>query len=556
MYRYLLFLIFSVTWIDLGAQDTRIWATYYGANDDEKSQSMAVDLAGNIYMVGSTRTLTGIALNAFQPNHGGGMDDIFLVKLNASGTPVWATYYGSTGNEVAEHIAVDKVGNVYICGNTTSTSGFTSGGFQNTYGGGSSGDAFLVKFDAAGNRKWATYYGGAGGDFGNGVAVDLSCNVYLAGNTNSPTNIASGGYKNTLSGSLDSFLAKFDSSGNRIWGTYYGGFGSEEGVCVITDSTGNVMLGGLTTSTTGISSSGFQNTYGGGPADAFLAKFNSSCGLIWGTYYGGSQNESAQSLSVGPGGNIYMGGYTTSTNGIAAGGFQNTKGTGALDDAYLVKFSPSGARLWGTYYGGSNIDIGRGTNTDPSGNVYMVGWTKSTSGMASGGFQNTYGGSSGGSDNGFLVKFGPTGNRICATYYGDESMIFYDVATDVSGNLFATGFTSDTTGIASGGFQNKIGGKLDMVLVKFTSFGTTGFPPEANCSDINIYPNPSSRFFLRTEGNKAGTLSIFDLLGDRILELPLNNNTILDLSDKPAGIYLYQVVSEGQIISRGKLLVK
>ena len=74
----------------------------------------------------------------------------------SQGTRIWATYYGETGEENNINVATDASGNVYLAGYTDSSSGIASGGFQNTYGGGSKDD-FFVKFNAAGTRQWATY---------------------------------------------------------------------------------------------------------------------------------------------------------------------------------------------------------------------------------------------------------------------------------------------------------------------------------------------------------------------------------------------------------------
>ena len=97
---------------------------------------------------------------------------------------------------------------------------------------------------------WATYYGGAGVDVSTGVATDVSGNVYLSGNTNSYSGIASGGFQNTFLGTPledeNAFLVKFDASGARLWATYYGGKGITEGNCVATDASGNVYLAGYT----------------------------------------------------------------------------------------------------------------------------------------------------------------------------------------------------------------------------------------------------------------------------------------------------------------------
>jgi len=134
---------------------------------------------------------------------------------------LWATYYGGSNNDIGNFTAVDGSGNVYLAGQTESTNAIASGGHQNTYGGGNI-DAFLVKFNSAGTLLWGTYYGGSNNDVGYSTAVDGSGNVYLSGFTSSSNAIASGGHQNTFGGSGDAFLAKFNSAGTLLWGTYYG----------------------------------------------------------------------------------------------------------------------------------------------------------------------------------------------------------------------------------------------------------------------------------------------------------------------------------------------
>lgn len=146
-----------------------------------------------------------------------------MFTTSAQNYRLWATYYGGADQDAGYKISTDASGNVYMTGQTSSATGIaTAGAFQNTYGGGV--DAYLVKFDGAGNRLWATYYGGSGADFGYGVKTDAAGNIYLTGYTESTSGIATvGAHQTVYGGSNDAFLVKFDSNGNRLWGTYYGG---------------------------------------------------------------------------------------------------------------------------------------------------------------------------------------------------------------------------------------------------------------------------------------------------------------------------------------------
>ena len=283
---------------------------------------------------------------------------------------LWGTYYGGSRYEYESSCATDASGNVYLAGRTSSTTGIaTTGAHQTTFGGSWSYDAFLVKFNSSGVRQWGTYYGGTASDLGHSCATDASGNVYLAGNTSSTTGIATTGAHQTRSGGdYDAFLVKFNSSGVRQWGTYYGGPRGDDGYSCATDASGNVYLAGRTFSTSRIPTTGaHQTTSGGGSDDAFLVKFNSSGVRQWGTYYGGTGREIGHSCATDASGNVYLAGRTSSTTGIATTGAHQTTSGGSYD-AFLVKFNSSGVRQWGTYYGGTAYDLGHSCATDASGN--------------------------------------------------------------------------------------------------------------------------------------------------------------------------------------------
>ena len=130
-------------------------------------------------------------------------------------TRLWGTYYGGSGTDLGYSCSTDASGNVYLAGSTGSNTGTviaTTGAHQSAYGGGSY-DAFLVKFNASGVRQWGTYYGGSSGDYDFSCSTDATGNVYLAGNTQSETAIATTGAHQSVYGGggglLNVFLAKF-----------------------------------------------------------------------------------------------------------------------------------------------------------------------------------------------------------------------------------------------------------------------------------------------------------------------------------------------------------
>ncbi len=377
----------------------------------------------------------------------------------------WATYYGGSGSDYVNSVATDASGNVYLAGATNSTSGMASGGHQNTIGGGY--DAFLVKFNSNGVLQWATYYGGSSNDYGTALSTDASGNIYLSGYTSSTTGISFAGHQNTFGGgSSDAFLVKFDPNGVRQWGTYYGGSGYDEGLAVATDASGNIYISGFTSSTLGVADGGFKNSFGGF-YDAFLVKFNTAGVRQWATYYGGTEDDYGKDLATDASGNVYLSGNTHSSSNIASGGHQNLFSGGEMD-AFLVKFDAMGVRQWATYYGGTDYDHGASVAIDGSGNVFLAGHTQSTSSIASGGYQNIFGGYT----DAYLVKFTAAGTLQWATYYGGHAHdAWISIATDASDNIYLTGYSNSSFGIASGGYQSTFSGDYDAFLVKFNAMG-------------------------------------------------------------------------------------
>ncbi|MCC6690648.1 MAG: hypothetical protein IT235_03870, partial [Bacteroidia bacterium] len=359
-------------------------------------------------------------------------------------------------------------------------------GFQVVYGG-CSYDAFLVQFNApTGARNWGTYYGGTAVDYGYSTACDNTGNVYLAGTTMSSSTIATPPGPNThqtvLGGYSDAFLVQFKSAtGTRNWGTYYGGTNYEYGSNAICDNLGNVYLSGSTSSTNAIATTGVQQQTLGGIFDAFLVKFNSAGVRNWGTYYGGSSNDNGYDVACDNAGGVYLVGETISSNAIASPLGPNTHQPaigGGNKDAFLVKFNTTtGARNWGTYYGGQQDDVGYGVACDNLGNVYLAGITKSSNAIASAaGYQNVYGG--GGGDC-FLVQFKTSGTRQWGTYFGSALQeSFYMgkmIALDASNNVYLYTEVEDAPGptlVDPCSYQpNFAGGCEDQIIVKFNSAG-------------------------------------------------------------------------------------
>ncbi len=384
----------------------------------------------------------------------------------------WATYFGGGNIDEGTGVAVDGLGNVYMSGYTGSTSGIATSGAYLTS---NLGDvAFLSKFSSSGALIWATYFGG-GDEVSQGLATDNSGDVYMTGYTYSTSGIATtGAYQTSYGGAIDVFLVKFNSSGSRLWGTYFGGSGLDQGNGIATDSSGNVYITGETSSTAGVASSGAYQTSYGGSADAFLAKFNSSGIRQWSTYYGGSSTDYAHGIASYGTDNIYIEGSTGSKTAIATNGaYQTALASFGSNDVFLAKFNGNGTQQWGTYFGGPSDDEGYGVAVDGSGNVYITGYTGSATGISTSGTYQTA--PLGGGTDGFLAGFSSGGMRKWGTYYGGINADYcYGIGTDNNDNIYVTGLTYSTKGgiATSGAYQSSFGGNGDAFISKFKNNGT------------------------------------------------------------------------------------
>ena len=320
-------------------------------------------------------------------------------------------------------------------------------------------EAAVLVIDPVPTRRWGTYFGDAGmAQAGTSSgSIDQSGNLIITGFTTSTNNIATtGAYQVILGGSQDAFLEKFSPDGQQIWGTYYGGMAIDAGTMCRVDHFGNIILVGYTSSPGNIATPGAYQTTIHGIFDGFVAKFTSGGLRIWGSYYGGTETqynyvERINACDADTNGNIYFSGHTSSPNYISSPG-AHQQNYGGSYDCFLVKFSPDGQRLWGTYYGGSGQEDGGYCAVTKDGIIYLSGSTKSSDNIATAGsFLPTYNGYT----KTFLAAFNPQGQRLWGTYYAGENQDGNaGCAADTNSNVYIYGTTWSYTNIAtSGAFQ-------------------------------------------------------------------------------------------------------
>lgn len=329
----------------------------------------------------------------------------------------------------------DAYDNIYVARNET---GLAQAGSVNN----------LIKYNSAGTTIWNKQLHLSNG--GQYLAIEglsnYGNNIYVAGQSIYVFTLATtGAYQTTtIIGQYDGFLMKYDSSGIKLWGTYYGGTNDEVIKSCKVDSNGNIFVCGSTLSANNMASTSAQQTALGGLSDAFIAKFNTSDGFrSWGTYFGGTGIDSAKSIDV-RGNRIYIAGTTKSTSNIATPGAHQTAFSGNIN-GFLLCMDTSGTSMWSTYYGTDSTFTENCMINETS--IYLSGSTNASSNIATTGTHQVA--NAGGFD-GFLAKFDLNGVRQWGTYYGGTGYDFLkSAAIGSGGHIFISGNTKSTTGIAT-----------------------------------------------------------------------------------------------------------
>jgi len=207
------------------------------------------------------------------------------------------------------------------------------------------------------------------------------------------------------------------------WGTFLGGADHDLGFRVRTDYSGNIYLAGNTKSEDfPVTANVHDHTYGGGLwGDVFVSKFAPNGSLLWSTFLGGAEGEYCKDLAVDSAGNVYLAGWTVSSDFPVPGGRDRTYHGGAWGDVFVAKLDSNGKLVWATYHGGADSERARGIAVTSDGYVYVTGWTSSADFPAKQALDPTFnGGGSNRSEGGdvILSKFSTDGTLVWSTFLG------------------------------------------------------------------------------------------------------------------------------------------
>jgi len=301
---------------------------------------------------------------------------------------IYSTYIGGAADDVGNSIAIDSSGNTFVTGYTNSGNyPTTSGAYdvsQNI-----NYDVFVSKLNTFGSALiYSTFIGGNGADRGNSIAINVDGNAFITGcaDVNYPT--TSGAFDMSWNwGYGDGFVTKLNETGSTLlYSTYIGGGGDDAGYSIALDGIGNAFITGSTNNGNSFptTSGAYDTTFNGGYAgsttggDAFIIKLNTSgSALIYSTFFGGSNVEFSNSITIDTNGNAFIAGTTNSLNLPVTIGSYDTNYNGGYD-VFVAKLNSSGSALvYSTYIGGGADDQAYAIAIDNSRNSIITGTTTS-----------------------------------------------------------------------------------------------------------------------------------------------------------------------------------
>jgi hypothetical protein len=350
---------------DLFIDPELVYSTFLGGSDSDEGYGMAVDSSGNAYVIGKTGSTNYPGTSGAYDTSQNGKPDVFVTKLNARGNDLfYSTYLGGSGVDFGYCITTDSSRNTYVTGSTESPDyPVTSGAYDTSKSG--YRNVFVTKLNPDGNALlYSTFLGGGRWDEGYGIKVDISRNVYVTGNTNSPDYpVTSGAFDTSLyvnsSGSSDVFVTKLNAGGTSlIYSTFLGGNYGDFGKSIALDSSGNAYVTGYTESFDYPVTSGAYDTSKSGGNDAFITKLNANgTSLLYSTFLGGIGMDRGYGIALDSSGDAYLTGCTWSSDYPVTNGAFDTSFNGGSVDTFVTKLNVDGTGLiYSTFLGGSYGD--------------------------------------------------------------------------------------------------------------------------------------------------------------------------------------------------------
>ncbi|HEX7316605.1 MAG TPA: SBBP repeat-containing protein [Pyrinomonadaceae bacterium] len=538
------------------------YVTYLGGNGspqsgiEEEGKSIAIDAAGNAYVVGRTSSPDFPVVNAFQTSYAG-IADSFITKLNATGSAlVYSSYLGGKFEDMSGNVALDAAGAAYMVGITNSTDFPVKNALQPQRNG-FTYDFYVTKVAPDGRSlEYSTYLGGTGFELGSlaDIAVDATGAAYVGGATDSGDYpVTPGAFQETAKTDefgirhVEAVVTKIAPGGAAIvYSTYIGGSLTDYTFGIALDALGQAHLVGYTNSIDFPTRNALAPTARDPYTNGYIVKLNAAgTALVYSTYLSGTpkrlcgsadvisfnscSGEFASAVVTDAAGNAYVTGNTISGDfPPTAGALQpNLKG---YSDAYVLKLSPTGQALWGTYLGGNSFDTGSDIKLGPGGLIYVLGNAPSddfpTINPLHEGHVMDYTQPFGH----FLVKFSEADPSAQTSQVRFDSTTFNVVESARTAQIGVTR-TGDLSGEVSVDYSTSDGAATDRSDYT-TARGTLRFAPGEAAKSFQISLTDDQKI----EGDEWLALTLHDLRGNAVYVAPASAQLILKDDDEHPGM--------------------
>jgi hypothetical protein len=353
----------------------------YGGSGDEEPTAVARLSNGQYIVAGwtSSQDFPAIGSDSAQRVYGGGARDGFFLRQLYQRTV--ASYFGGSGDDAILAVTVDPgvqaldSSGFFLAGETSSTDFPVRAALQPALAGGK--DGFVTRFGASGLPTESTYWGGSGDDAVLAIdANERSC--WFGGRTTSPDLRLLNPSQSQPRGGTEGFLARLDESRGATLGysTYWGGSGDDEVRAVRIGPDGWVWTAGSTSSSDLAVTT--PTSYAGGGSDVWTTRLHPGDGSpSFVSYFGGSGSDEVRGIAHDGNGDLYLAGWTTSSDLRTVEALQ--PGPGGGEDGFLARIDREGAVAMLTYIGGSADDRLSSVSVDFSQMVFAAGQSRSPS---------------------------------------------------------------------------------------------------------------------------------------------------------------------------------
>ncbi len=329
------------------------WNTFLGGSGSDYGYGIAVSPDGTIIVAGYCGKTWGSPVLAYTGGY-----DCFVARLGSTGTLLWNTFLGGTGDEGCNGVTISDNYYIYVAGYATKTWGSPVRAFE----GNISGSVACV--DLSGNLLWNTFLGGTSSDRCYFLVTDSDDNCYVTGTSSgasweSPIRAYTGG--------SDGFVAKLSVDGSLEWNTFLGGSGTDYCYGITIGSNDSLYVCGYSSKTWGSP----KMAYGSG-SDGFVAKLGLDGSLEWNSFIG-ANNDFVQKIVLDSDNNIYVTGYALNSWGDPDRAFSGIR------DGFVEGISPDGSSmLWNFFLGGSGNDYCYDIVHSSVGRWYVCGYSEAT----------------------------------------------------------------------------------------------------------------------------------------------------------------------------------